>query len=187
MRRSVVRRPGRASSAFQLYARNDPKQVPRRNVHIISRPDASKGAGYDFIRVPRLLSAFFCLLPQRARFPPREARRGRAKREGRGRGFFLFRLKPGRHGTLLSLLLRSLSLSFPPFSSTSWLYFVLPPFFSGPLSPRRPPRRHREPRANSRGRITRNPMTLWPVNGSTPSFYWSALRPTNGPVDPDPP
>lgn len=40
----------RAPDAFQLYARNDPKQVPRRNVHIISRPDASKGAGYDFIR-----------------------------------------------------------------------------------------------------------------------------------------
>lgn len=35
---------------FQLYARNGPKQVPRWNVHIISRPDANKGAGHDFIR-----------------------------------------------------------------------------------------------------------------------------------------
>lgn len=42
--------PSCVPDAFQLYARNDPKQVPRRNVHIISRPDGSKGAGYDFIR-----------------------------------------------------------------------------------------------------------------------------------------
>lgn len=47
MQRCCVPKLGRT---FQLYARNGPKQVPRRNVHIISRPDANKGAGHDFIR-----------------------------------------------------------------------------------------------------------------------------------------
>jgi len=49
MRRSL-NVPRCAPDMFQLYARNDPKQVPRRNVHIISRPDAHKGAGYNFIK-----------------------------------------------------------------------------------------------------------------------------------------
>lgn len=171
MRRVVVSRAAPRTNAFQLYARNDPKQVPRRNVHIISRPDASKGAGYDFIREPRLLSAFFYLLPPTASF----SLLARA-REAKG-AFSFSPLERGSHGTLLFLL--------PPFSRSSPLFLLLALSFFDPLlgcillflpfsRPRphslaaRPPRRGATiPPANSHGRITRNPTTLWPVNGSS--------------------
>ena len=143
--------PRCAPDVFQLYTRNDPKQVPRRNVHIISRPDASKGADYDFIRAAPFLAPFSIFCP-RARFSSRS-----------DEPF------PFPTGNLEAMTRFSLSLSLFLFYLTvvfcySSLFIRTILLFSLCLSLIAV---LHDPQAKSHGRITRNPTTLWPVDGST--------------------